>query len=465
MKTELLANSSLQYAGAWDRYSPTEQNPWDLKKVSHLHRRAGFGASWKQLQRDLLDGPDLAIGRIVDATPETREMRDVLAALRNGILQSGDKHERLTAYWLYRILFHPDQLQERMTLFWHSHFATSNEKVQSEELMLRQNELFRQHALGNISDLLAGVLVDPAMLIWLDGANSPKERPNENLARELLELFTLGVGNYSEQDIREIARALTGWTQSARNYGTAEFQFDQQIFDNGSKTILGQTGPWQRDDVVRIALQQTCCAEFLCRKLYRHFIRDDGEPAPELIGPLARELRTHDYSISHVIGIILRSRHFYDESNRRQRIAGPVELSVGLLRALDIPIAQIRLFPLARACESQGQQLFYPPNVAGWPGGKRWVTSSNMLERTNWLTDVIWGNPASDLPPFDSLAWMERNGVQWQDAAQVLVDLLLQGDLSISARKLVHQTVREGDANSLRKLIQILTYCPEYQLI
>ena len=185
--------------GPWAPYEPTKENPWDLQKVAHLHRRAGFGAAMAELQRDLGAGPEASVARFLQPREETAEEREVTASLRDGALRSpGSELERLRAYWLYRIVFHPDALREKMTLFWHNHFATSNNKVRSVDLMLRQNECFRRHALGEFAALLADLVADFAMLIWLDGGVSRKERPNENFAREFLELFTLGVGHYSE---------------------------------------------------------------------------------------------------------------------------------------------------------------------------------------------------------------------------------------------------------------------------
>jgi uncharacterized protein (DUF1800 family) len=450
---------------AWEPFVPSQTSPWDLKKVAHLHRRAGFGASWDELQRDLKDGPDAAVSRLIDPGEESEDLKAVLSTLHQDVLNSADQSDRLPAYWLHRMLFHPHQLQEKMTLFWHSHFATSNDKVHNESLMLQQNELLRHHALGDLSSMLDSVLTDPAMLIWLDGANSPKEKPNENLGREFLELFTLGVGHYTEFDIREVARAFTGWKQEARFYGSAKIAFDSEKFDERTKRFLGQSGPWTREDIIRITLEQPACAQLLCRKLYRHFINEHREPSPEMIETLAREFRSQDYSIRHVMGILLRSKHFYQDANRRQRIASPIELSVGLLRALDIPPQDVRLIPLAEACRWQGQQLFYPPNVAGWPGGRNWITSTNMIERTNWLSDVIWGHPDNEVPPFDPLAWRDRNRIPAGDAGRVLIDLLLQGELSLEARKVVLEVAAPGDAISLQKATQLLVHCPEYQLV
>src|SRR5215471_15818047 len=195
----------------WEAYRPTPQDPWDLRKVAHLHRRAGFGATWAELQRDLKDGPDASVERLLKPRTMSADEKLILDSLRQGVLDSNDA-DRLKAWWLYRILYDPDTLREKLTLFWHSHFATSNRKVGSISHMLGQNELFRRCALGPFGELLTGIVADPAMLTWLDGAGSKKEKPNENFGREFLELFTVGIGHYAEPDIREAARAFTGWS-------------------------------------------------------------------------------------------------------------------------------------------------------------------------------------------------------------------------------------------------------------
>src|SRR5262245_7303519 len=188
-----------QIDGPWAPYRPTAADPWDLAKVAHLHRRAGFGATWPELQRDLKDGPDKSVGRLLDPPQPSEDEEQVLDSLRQGVLSSNDA-DRLKAWWLYPMLFGRDVPREQLALIWHSHFATSNRKVMSVPLMLRQNEHLRKHAQGPFADLLAGVVTDPAMLVWLDGAGLRKEKPNENFAREFLELFTVGIGNYKEKD-------------------------------------------------------------------------------------------------------------------------------------------------------------------------------------------------------------------------------------------------------------------------
>jgi uncharacterized protein (DUF1800 family) len=451
--------------GAWAPYEPSASDPWDLRKVAHLHRRAAFGATWAELQRDLRDGPAASIDRLLHPAEPTEEEREILDLLRQGVVETNDP-ERLKAWWLYRVLHGPDPLREKLTLFWHGHFATSNSKVRNVAAMLAQNELLRRQALGNFGDLLLPLCSDRAMLVWLDGGNSPKERPNENFGREFLELFTLGLGHYTEQDIRAAARAFTGWVEDPdSNFPPRhQFHFDKARFDDGDKTFLGQTGRWGAADVVRITLEQPACAELLCGKLYRFLVSDGAAPTAELLAPLAGELRAHAYSIRHVVEIILRSRHFYGAAAYRQRIKGPVEFSAGLVRVLDVPRGDVKLLALAAACERQGQDLFYPPNVKGWDGGRTWVTSTTLLERGNWVSDVVWGNATLGVLPYEPLAWAKAQGLRPDQAAAALVDLLLQGDLDARARALVERTAAPATADALRKALQLALHTPDFQL-
>jgi uncharacterized protein (DUF1800 family) len=451
--------------GPWAAFEPSAKDPWDLAKVAHLHRRAAFGAPRDVLLRDVQAGPQGCIERLLKPPEATPDEKDTLASLRQGVISSNDP-ERLKAWWLYQVLYGADPLREKLSLFWHGHFATSNRKVGSIALMLGQNELIRKHALENFGDLLTGMVSDPAMLIWLDGANSDKKRPNENFAREFLELFTVGIGHYTEADIRQGARAFTGWGRSGpRQFGeTPTFMFDPARFDAGTKTFLGKTGPWKAADIVRITLEQPACADFLCRKLYRHLVSESAEPSAELIQPLAGELRGRRYDVGYVIGVILRSRHFFAEGCYRQRIKGPVEFTPGLVHALEIPPGSARLLAVARECDRQGQELFAPPNVKGWEGGRTWLNSTTVLERGNWIADVVWGNPDLGMPPYDPLAWAQRYGIAPERVAPAMIDLLLQGDLDDRARDLILRTGADGRPDRLRKAIQLTLNCPDYQL-
>jgi uncharacterized protein (DUF1800 family) len=455
--------------GPWAPFEPTDKDPWDAGKVAHLHRRAGFGATRTELARDVKDGVKASVQRFLEPRALSADEKSALEGLRKGVVKSHDVG-RLKAWWLYRILYDSDPLREKMTLFWHSHFATGNDKVRSVLLMLAQNESLRKHALGRFAEMLEVVVADPAMLLWLDGMGSTKEKPNENFGREFLELFTLGVGNYTEADVRAASRAFTGWSVADLNRAyagspdaDAKGVFNEDAHDSGDKTFLKSKGAWKHTDIVRLTLEQPVCAEFLCRKLYRYFVREDEDPSAELLRPLARELRDHEYNVAHVVGIILRSRHFYAPEVRRQRIKSPVECSAGLLRTLEVPRADVNLLALAVACERQGQDLFYPPNVKGWDGGKTWLQSTTVLERGNWGNDVLWGNDDFGLKPYDPLAWASRHEVAPEKAARAFLELFFQGE-DARARDVVLAAGQDGKPDSLRKALQLIVHCPEYQL-
>ena len=261
------------------------------------------------------------------------EFAEIVAAMEDSARRR-PSIERVQLLWLYRFLFTPHPLAEVMTLAWHSHYATSQAKVNSPELMLDQNLKFRKLWRAPISQLHHMILADGAMLRWLDGLNSTKAQPNENLAREFLELFALGEGHYTERDVREVARALTGWR--GNTYTGSTDTFDPGDHDDGSKTILGQTGPWSRDDVVRIACRQPAAATHIARRLYRIFLSDTDEPKPELLAPLADAMRTEgDVDVARGIEIVLRSRLFHSDECRSKRIKSPVVFAIGALRACE----------------------------------------------------------------------------------------------------------------------------------
>ena len=450
----------------WARYHPTPDDPWDLRKVAHLHRRAGFGATRAELLRDLEAGPEASVDRLFHPPQLPTSDSEAIENLRQTSRTSWNI-DLLKVFWLIRILRGPDPLREKLTLFWHGHFATSNQKVESVALMDRQNETLRTHALGNLAAFLEAIVADPAMLVWLDGAASKKGNPNENFAREFLELFTLGAGHYVEGDVRSAARAFTGWvrrdSQGAFQDAPTFFHDPAQV-DDTAKTFLGQTGRWTSSDIVRIVLERRDAAVFLSQKLYRFFVSEADPPAPELIEPLADRIKSHDFAIAPVVEIILRSRQFHSRSAYRQRIKSPIEHSAGLVRALEIPSSAINPLALSAACDSQGQELFAPPNVEGWVGGATWLSSATFLERTNFAADVVWGRAENGILPFDPTAWSARYKVARDRTAQALIDLLLQDDFGDHARRLVQAAARDESPSGLRKALQCLANCPEFQL-
>jgi len=450
----------------WARYEPTAEEPWDLRKVAHLHRRAGFGATRAELLRDVAAGPEASVARLFQPPALPPEDVEAIDGLRQ-TARSSSNLDLLKVCWLNRILHGPDPLREKLTLFWHGHFATSNKKVESVTLMDRQNETLRTHALGGFATMLEAIIADPAMLVWLDGGNSKKEKPNENFAREFLELFTLGAGHYAERDIREAARAFTGWVrQDSRGSfrDTPAFAHYTAQVDDGPKTFLGRSGPWGPSDIVRIILDRPEAATFLARKLYRWLVSESGTPGPELIEPLADEVKRHQFVIGPIVGVILRSKHFYSRAAYRQRIKSPVEFTAGLVRTLEVPRAALNPLALAAACDAQGQELFAPPNVEGWVGGSVWINSGTLLERTNWAADVVWGRSENGLTPFDPLAWAAHYKLSADRAGAAFLDLLLEGELGDDARRLALDAGRDGSPDGLRKALQRLANCPEFQL-
>jgi uncharacterized protein (DUF1800 family) len=303
-----------------------------------------------------------------------------------------DGGDELRSWWLYCMLHGGHPLREKLTLFWHNHFATSLAKVLDPQLMFRQNCLLRAHALGRFGPLLQEMSRDPAMLLWLDSNSNVKGRPNENYARELMELFSLGVGNYTEKDVRQAARAFTGWHTDGDR-----FKFAPGAHDGGAKTVLGQTGTWDGGEVVRIVLEQPAAARFLVRKLYGFFISENATPPDSLLKPLCESFRKSDYNIAALVRTMLASRHFYSGHAFRQRVKSPVEYVLGAVRAVCRSYereADVRPLPqqvLVGPISNMGQQLFAPPNVKGWPGGRSWLNTSTLLERDNFAAALAMG--------------------------------------------------------------------------
>ena len=289
-------------------------------------------------------------------------------------------------WWVREMIESRAPLRERMTLFWHNHFATSQQKVNRSQAMWRQHQLLREQALGNFRVLLHGVAKDPAMLVYLDGANSRKEAPNENFAREVMELFTLGEagqgGRYTEQDIREAARAFTGWTVERENFS---YRYRPTIHDAGSKTILGQSGNFDGDAALDILLEQPAAARFIVGKLWKEFV----SPVPDAaqIERIASVFRGSDYDISVALKELLLTDAFWLEANRGSLIKSPIDLVVGTVRQFDFSYTDATPFVLKSA--QLGQNLLLPPNVKGWPGQNDWINATTLLERKRFTEQLF----------------------------------------------------------------------------
>jgi len=284
----------------------------------------------------------------------------------------------LRAWWLQEMIATPSRLTEKMTLFWHNHFVSSQQKVKYSKLMYQQNVLLRKYALGSFAALLHAVSKDPAMIIYLDSATNRRGHPNENFAREVMELFTLGEGHYTEADVKEAARAFTGWSIEPE---TGEFRWRPFLHDDGVKTILHKSGNFDGDAVLDILLARQETAEFIVAKMWREFV--SPTPDPKEVARIADQFRSSRYEIKVALRGILLSNSLYAQNNRAVLIKSPVELVVGTLRQFDFSVPDA--LPFAFTVAQLGQNLFSPPNVKGWPGGEAWINSATLLARRQFL--------------------------------------------------------------------------------
>jgi uncharacterized protein (DUF1800 family) len=412
---------------AWEPFEPDSRSPWDQFRVAHLHRRAGLGATWSQVERDVREGYEPSIRRVLGGESHgpggqpAAEFAETVVAMEKSARRR-PSIERAQMLWLYRLIFTPFPLAEVMTLAWHGQYATSQAKVNAPELMLKQNLEQRELWRAPISKLHRRMLGDGAMRRWLDGLGSTKANPNENLAREFLELFALGEGNYTERDVRETARALTGWREFDRQTHVDQFVPDE--FDQAPKTILGATGTWGLDDVVRIACLQGAAATHVARRLYHTFISNTDVPYPEMIAPLAQAMRKDgDVEVSRGIELVLRSRLFHSPECRTRRVKSPVELAIGVIRGAELFDPPPDFVELEIDLTKMGQRLFFPASVAGWPTGLAWLGGQAVIARANfatWITEPSTQGGADHPRRLaekyglkTALAWLEALATLW----------------------------------------------------
>jgi uncharacterized protein (DUF1800 family) len=288
----------------------------------------------------------------------------------------------LKAWWLKEMLETDSQLTERMTLFWHNHFTSSLQKVRATGLMYRQNALLRRHALGSFAELLRAAAKDPAMLVYLDSATNRRGQPNENFAREVMELFTLGEGKYDERDIKEAARAFTGWSIDPES---GEFLWRPFQHDSGVKTVLGRSGDFRGEDVIEILLEQPATAEFIVGKLWKEFVSPRPDAAE--VARVARLFRGSGYQIRPALRELLLGAAFWAAENRGALVKSPVELVVGTLRQFGVAIEEP--LPFVLLLRNLGQDILSPPNVKGWTGGEAWIDSRTLLARKQFLERLM----------------------------------------------------------------------------
>jgi uncharacterized protein (DUF1800 family) len=372
------------------------------EQARHLLLRSGFAPTQAEVDRWVGHSAREAVDDIVARAKAARPLHELahaatqplpaqLASLsvderrmaRQGQIREGGEIKR---WWMREMIESPTPLVERMTLLWHGHFATSQQKVVSARAMWQQHRLLRGEALGNFRTLLHGIARDPAMLIYLDGARNRKEAPNENFAREVMELFTLGEatqgGGYTEQDIREAARAFTGWSLERE---TVSYRFRPALHDTGSKKLFGRTGDLDGDDVIDLLLQQPAAARFITTKLWKEFV--SPQPDARELERIAGHFRSSDYDIAVVVRDLLLSDAFWTEANRGTLVKSPVELLVGTVRQFGLNIDDTG--PLVQKCAQLGQNLLVPPNVKGWPGYTDWIDATTLIERKRFAEQVL----------------------------------------------------------------------------
>jgi uncharacterized protein (DUF1800 family) len=356
-----------------ESWRPGRDGAWDRSAATHLARRAGFGPQPGEVELALEKGFETSLNELF--APRGHDPQ--LLASIEPLLATGSI-ETLQAWWLALMLDGGDPLRERVASMWHNHFATSFAKVADVRLMHAQNRLFRERGLGDFRELTAAVAKDPAMLVWLDGDDNRVGHPNENFAREVMELFALGRGNYSEHDIREAARAFTGWGTEGRS-----FAFRADLHDRGDKELFGERGAFDGERALELVLAQPACPRHVARRLIAEFVSIEVEPA--VVDALASVLVASNWSIELTLRRLLGSRLFFSNEARRSRIAAPVELVAISVRALGARVAPAEA---AQAAARMGQALFKPPTVKGWDGGRAWINASAWLARHNSLADL-----------------------------------------------------------------------------
>ncbi len=415
-ETKIDVGGMLRPHGRLDAARALQPRPASLgeRSAAHLLRRAGFGGTPEQIRHYASITAAQAAAALVEVPSADRiapppNLPNTPHAVPRIVLFEVQR------WWLNRMLATPAPLQEKMTVYFHGHF-TSRATARFPWIPYNQNALFRRYAVGNLRELTRAVSKDAAMLVYLNGAQNVAGHPNENFARELMELFTLGVGSYTENDVRESARAWTGWRVNRRR---DDVTFDAARHDGGRKTFLGRSGNFTGDDIVNIIFEQPQCARFFATSLLNSFVYND--PEPELVDSVAGLLRRHDFELKPVLAAILSSDVFYSGRAYRALVKSPVEFVVGAYQTLGLHEIGDDALP---ALQKMGQRLFFPPTVAGWPGGQNWLTSGTMIARQNFLTQLLGSQTLA------ASSWLRGLPVSPRAAARALVQSILQGDTS-----------------------------------
>lgn len=379
--------------------------------ISHLMRRAGFGITPTEMDEYQNMAYADIVERLLNPTDHSKTMSEDIIYRRFPEYHAAPGVDASSS-WGFRMITTENPLEEKMAFFWHGVFATGNDKLNNPISMHSQIETFRRHGTGRFDDILLQLSKDPAMLIFLDNQTNHGSSINENYGREILELFSLGVGNYTEDDVKECARAFTGWSVKNAEYmammGNRDsiwpysrigwhHEFRKDDHDNGRKTFLGETGNFNGEDIIKIICRQDAAAQFVSRHLYNFFVADevpvpswhDTPPRdPEAIAILARTYMESDHDIKTMLTVLFNS-DFFKEA-RYTKVKGPVELIVNTLRLTgEVEMPSLVMSGAVEEAGYMGQQLFYPPSVEGWHGGEEWINSGSLVDRVNFATSHI----------------------------------------------------------------------------
>jgi len=467
-------------------------------KIEHLFQRAGFGATPAQMKEFGEKSPEKALKFLLTDSEKINQLviidEEIAMVMKKKTLrnmldrkslpaeeikeQIKEYREQLTDLnfsWVKNMASGESMLREKMTLFWHGHFAC---RLRQPLLVQVQNNVIRENALGKFSDLLLAISKDPGMLQFLNNQQNKKDSPNENFAREVMELFTLGRGNYTEKDIKEAARAFTGWGANPKG----EFVFRTNQHDDGEKIFQSKTGNLKGEDILNIILQNPKTSTFICTKIYRYFVNEIVDY--QIIEQMTKRFRSTDYDIKDLMEYIFKSDWFYKQENIGTRIKSPVELLVGLQRNFGIQFE--RKQPVLFIQKSLGQILFYPPNVAGWSGGKNWIDSSTLMTRMK-LPELIFKDSEITFNPKDegdvntenlskkikqmqaNIDWSAfQNNFPTQDPQELLNKLdayLLSRPLSAQQKSIIlGKSEGKTSLSLLQNIAQSIASLPEYQL-
>ncbi len=401
---------------AWEPWTPSADIPWNKPTVYHLYRRVGFGISAAEAQRAVDAGFSSTLEQLFVAK-EDAEFEATTDAISKSVLAGGNLRQ-LSVGWLHRMLNTPTPLLEKMTLFWHGHFATGADKVNDIYAMHQQNATLRKHALGSFSAMVHEISKDPAMLIYLDSAYNRKAHPNENYARELMELFCMGEGNYSEKDVQELARCFTGW-----EVRRLQFRFNRFQHDTGKKSLLGTENLESGEEAIDVVLKHGATTKFIIKKLFKFFVADEPPPSDALLQPLVEQFRQDNLQIAPVLRRMLASNLMFSEHVRNRKVRSPIEWMLGWLKSLDV---SGNMQTLAEGLTQMGQSLYFPPNVKGWDGGRTWINSSTLVARANAVHRLIHdGNTR-----YDKKSLLEYAKDRQVDKPELWLDHLLEANLT-----------------------------------